>query len=270
MLQEIIKAWLIPPALNTILFVIGLVILRWHKTTGRLLIAVSVISLALVSTDYVASKLENSILAHPALVLEELPASKPLTIVVAGSSHHRRAIEYGHPTPTSVSLKRLHYTAYLHRKTGYPVLLTGGLMNENQIHADVLAQSLIEEFKTEVRWREIKSRSTDENAQFSAEILLPQKRNTILLVTHSYHMKRAVRSFEKVGFTVIPAPTVMPGKLGIDNWRYWVPGPTGLQRSTDVIYEYFGLARDWLTSAFAEQDDCNKPCANTTLSTTAG
>jgi len=115
-------------------------------------------------------------------------------------------------------------------------------MNENQIHADVLAQSLIEEFKTEVRWREIKSRSTDENAQFSAEILLPQKRNTILLVTHSYHMKRAVRSFEKVGFTVIPAPTVMPGKL----------------------------ARDWLTSAFAEQDDCNKPCANTTLSTTAG
>ncbi len=257
MLQEIIKAWVIPPALNCVLIIGGLLIARWHKTAGRLLIVFSIGSLILLSTDYIASALENSIQKHDELSVEDLPDNEPLTIVVAGSSHHERADEYGYPTPTSVSLERLHYASYLHRKTGYPVLITGGMTKKNQIHSEILAQSFLNEFKSNTRWRETKSRTTYENAKFSAEILFPLSRKKILLVTHSYHMNRTVKSFEKAGFTVIPAPTVLPRKVGIGDWRHWVPGALGLQRSANVIYEYIGLARDSLSHASpVKTSDC--------------
>ncbi len=244
MFQEIIKAFLMPPALNGVLVVAGLLLFRWHKKAGGVLMLLSVVCLLLLSTDYVASVFERSNQKYGALNLEELPNNEPLTIVVAGASHNGRTDEYGYPTPTAVSLVRLHYASFLHRKTGYPVVLTGGEMNENQIHSEILAHSFQNEFKTEARWLEKKSRSTYENAKYTAEILFPLGRKTILLVTHSYHMNRAARSFQQVGFTVIPAPTIISRKVGMGNWRHWVPGASGLQRSANVIYEYFGLVRD--------------------------
>ena len=263
MLQELVKAWLIPPALNGVLLIFGLLLLPWYKTIAKVLILTSVISMLLLSTDYVASALESSIEKYPALALDELPPSEALTIIVAGGSHHATAAEYGYPTPTSESIMRLHYASYLHRKTGYPVILTGGPTNENQIHSDIQAQSFFNEFKIKAQWRERKSRSTFENAKFSAEILFPLGRKKILLVTHSYHMPRAVKMFQQAGFEVIPAPTILSRKLGIDDWRYWVPGASGLQRSANVIYEYFGFARDALlpqTSGDAELCAGQVPC----------
>lgn len=263
MLQEIVKAGLIPPALNGVLLICGLLLLPWYKTVAKLLMLTSIVSLLLLSTDYVASALEGSIEKHPALALDELPRSEALTIVVAGGSHHGAADEYGYPTPTSESMMRLHYASYLHRKTGYPVMLTGGLMNENQIHSKILAESFLNEFKTRAQWLETKSRSTAENAKFGAEILLPLGRKKILLVTHSYHMQRAVKSFQQAGFEVIPAPTIISRTLGMGDWRYWVPGASGLQRSANVIYEYFGLARDAIlpqTSVAAELCTDQLPC----------
>lgn len=244
MLQEFIKAWLIPPALNGVLLIIGLLVLRWHKKVGRFLVMLSMVSLLLLSTDYIASELELSNQRYGVLNISELPDNQLLTIVVAGSSHNEIAREYGYSTPTAAALTRLHYASYLHRKTGYPVILTGGEMNRNQIHADVLARSFTDEFKTEAKWLETKSRSTAENAQYSAEILFPLGRHTIVLITHSYHMHRAVRSFSQAGFNVIPAPTINAGKLNIANWRHWVPNTSGLQRSANVLYEYLALIRD--------------------------
>lgn len=243
MFQELIKLWMIPPALNCLVVLAGLLILKRFKSTGRMLIGLSLLSLLLLSTDYIASILEMSIQEHPPLVLADLPREQSLTIVVAGASHHDRADEYGYSTPTSVSLVRLHYAATLHRLTGFPVVFTGGLMGQD-IHSEVLARSFSDEFKIDARWTETKSRSTDENAKYTAKILLPLGRKSILLVTHSYHMKRAVKSFRNAGFTVIPAPTMLSNKLDVKNWRHWTPGASGLQRSSNVFYEYFALVRD--------------------------
>lgn len=254
MLQELIKLWIIPPAVNCIVLLAGLLILNRLKSTGRVLIGVSLISLFLLSTDYIASALEVSIQEHPALVLADLPPEQLQTIVVAGASHHDRADEYGYSTPSSVSLVRLHYTANLHRQTGFPVMFTGGQMGQ-VIHSEVLARSFSDEYKIDAHWIETKSRSTDENAKYSAEILLPLGRKSVLLVTHSYHMKRAVKSFQNAGFVVTPAPTMLSHKLDINNWRYWIPGASGLQRSSNVVYEYFALVRDVIATALVTHPD---------------
>ena len=78
MLQELVKAWLIPPALNGVLLIFGLLLLPWYKTIAKVLILTSVISMLLLSTDYVASALESSIEKYPALALDELPPSEAL------------------------------------------------------------------------------------------------------------------------------------------------------------------------------------------------
>lgn len=65
---------------------------------------------------------------------------------------------------------------------------------------------------------ESRSRNTDENARFSAEILKPKPDETWLLVTSAYHMPRSMGLFRKAGFRVTAYP---------------------------VDYHTFGQGRDW-------------------------
>lgn len=51
---------------------------------------------------------------------------------------------------------------------------------------------------------EEKSRNTAENATFAKEVLKPKPGDRWLLVTSAFHMPRAVGSFRKAGFDVIP------------------------------------------------------------------
>jgi DUF218 domain len=53
---------------------------------------------------------------------------------------------------------------------------------------------------------ENRSRSTDENVRYTAEILRQKAIRKIVLVTDAVHIRRAQRTFEKSGLTVIPAP----------------------------------------------------------------
>lgn len=63
------------------------------------------------------------------------------------------------------------------------------------------------EFHVPVKWTEDTSRDTRENAYNSFSILRKVKVTHIALVTHAWHMPRAIREFEKAGFKVIPAST---------------------------------------------------------------
>jgi uncharacterized SAM-binding protein YcdF (DUF218 family) len=54
------------------------------------------------------------------------------------------------------------------------------------------------------------SRTTYENAKFTAEILKPQGINRIVLVTDAPHMLRSRLTFQKFGFTVIPVASSNP------------------------------------------------------------
>lgn len=74
------------------------------------------------------------------------------------------------------------------------------------------------------------SRTTDENAKFTAALLKPQNVQRILLVTDWPHMLRSVLTFRSFGFTVIPHPTDFPSTYQLR------------KRSFLILREYVGLA----------------------------
>ena len=76
--------------------------------------------------------------------------------------------------------------------------------SENE--AEISSRVAREVFQFEFKWTESESRDTQENASNSKQLLAQQGISKIALVTHSWHMPRSLKAFQKVGFEVIPAP----------------------------------------------------------------
>jgi uncharacterized SAM-binding protein YcdF (DUF218 family) len=90
------------------------------------------------------------------------------------------------------------------------------------------------------------SRTTRQNATFSAALLKARGINRILLVTSALHMPRAVALFSAQGLQVIPAPTDFeagqpppPGLLA------WLPDAMALDGSGRAIKEIVGKFVGW-------------------------
>jgi uncharacterized SAM-binding protein YcdF (DUF218 family) len=135
--------------------------------------------------------------------------SPPQAIVVLGARRYTEAPEYDYQdTVGPLGLERLRYAVFLQRKTGVPILVSGGAPGgERTSEAELMKAVLTDEFRTSVKWVEDRSRSTLENASYSQELLAAAKIRHVYLVTHAWHMRRAARAFESLGIQVTPAPT---------------------------------------------------------------
>lgn len=89
---------------------------------------------------------------------------------------------------------------------------------------------------------ETKSRNTDENARFSAEILRPTPDQNWLLVTSAFHMPRSMGLFRKAGFHVTAYPVDYRSFGDARDWSPWVFRLTELSLSDLAIHEWLGLA----------------------------
>lgn len=167
-------------------------------------------------------------------------------IVVLGSGLNIDAPEYGGDTVTDRSLIRARYGAVVARRSGLPVLVSGGTpRNAVRSEADVIGDLLEKEFGVPVRWREGDSLDTADNARFSAALLHPRGIRRIVLVTQAFHMPRARRLFEAAGFEVIPAPTELAGRSEHPRTLLdWLPRPRALMDSYYALHEWLGLL--WL------------------------
>ncbi|QQZ41430.1 YdcF family protein [Pseudomonas sp. SK3(2021)] len=193
-----------------------------------------------VMVEWGASALES----EPALTQSQWStlAEQADAIVVLGSGRERGDPAWGSDQPTGVGLERQRYAARLAKASGLPVLTSGGLhYGTPPTEAALMAESLLDDFDVKVRWQEGRSRTTWENAQFTAQVLEPQGVKRVVLVTQAWHMQRAVWSFEQAGFSVVPAPV---GFLGVDNARPlggWMPEFKSIWQSGQLLNEAVGL-----------------------------
>ena len=104
-----------------------------------------------------------------------------------------------------------------------------------------MTANLHEDFATGVRWQETMSQDTWQNAVNSATLLRRDGIVRIYLVTHAWHMPRALLAFRRAGFAVAAAPVQIDA--GPD-WRAddFLPNVRSWQESFWAIHELIGWA----------------------------
>jgi len=172
-------------------------------------------------------------------------AKKPVAIVVLGGGTEPFAPEYGVSSLHALSLERLRYGVWLAGQTGAPIAFSGGVgwaQGEATPEAKVAARIAAEEFARPIKWLEDQSRDTRENASRTAALLKPAGIQHIVLVTHGWHMPRALRAFvEAAG----PAVKVEPAPMGLARRQIrpaldWMPSSRGFTEMRQVLREWLG------------------------------
>jgi uncharacterized SAM-binding protein YcdF (DUF218 family) len=232
--KKALTALVLPPTGPLLLALIGLAIERAHPRLGRSLAWSGVVALAALSLPAISGALQRVLNESPALDFTQ--ANRAQAIVVLGGGIRRAAPEYAGDTLGRLSLERVRYGALVARRTGLPVLVTGGVVYRGVPEAVLMKKSLEQEFGVRVRWVEARSRNTHENAVESAAILKAAGIQRVILIAHSFDMPRARAEFAAAGLDVTPAPTGIP--VGIrDSWLELLPSVGALQGSYYALYE---------------------------------
>lgn len=238
-ITNFVSAFLLPP-LN-LLLVAALGLWLWHKRPfiARVLLTSSFALLWLFSTPYIAEGLLHQLEGEPCVTDTKKPLADAIVVLGGGTYFH--APEYDGDTVSHYTLERLRFAAKLHRELKKPVLVTGGKpLGNNLSEAEQMKQVLEQEFNVPVRWVEGESDNTLENAQSSYTMLKAEGINRIYLVTHAWHMPRAVQVFQKAGFQIIPAPTVYTTRYQTGLLTF-VPNAVALRDSRIFFHELIGM-----------------------------
>ena len=241
-LKALIKSLLLPPFGPLLLMVLGLFFLSRARRLGVTMIVVGIALLTALSLPVTALLLRGGVEIHPPITAAQLSQADAKAIVILGGGRYEDALEYGEGDTVSRStLVRLRYGARLHRRSGLPVLVTGGRPWDSAVsEAALMAEALREDFRVAPRWLEERSRNTFENAQLSAEILQGEGIHRIVLVTHAVHMARAATAFERAGLTVLAAPTLFANDPAEAEWRDFLPSAHALWESRSALHEWLG------------------------------
>jgi uncharacterized SAM-binding protein YcdF (DUF218 family) len=211
----------------------------WHRL-GRGLCWTGLVALLLCGMPAVSGSLLASL--ESGYPTRPPPDHPPQAIVVLGGDVIRAADDPLGARPGLLTLDRLRTAAELHRRTGLPILVTGGSTQPRTAPvAEVMQQSLKEDFEAPAEWVEPKSSDTWENARFSAAILKPLGITSVYVVTHAWHMRRAMLAFRGTGLTVTAAPTAPDEALG-PGWFDFVPRASGWQTGYYAAHEWIGYA----------------------------
>ncbi len=238
LLKRVAKTLLLPPAGLLLLAGLGawLVLRRGASSAARragwTCILASLVTLWMLSVPVVSESLSRAVEHYPALDVTR-PAGAQ-AIVILGGGAARIAPEYQGPAAGSELLERVSYGAYVARRTGLPLLISGG-----PLEALAMRATLERDFGIEPRWVIGDSHDTFTDAQLASRLLLPAGVRRILLVTSSRHEWRAAHEFMSSGFEVVPAPLhvwVSHRHVVSD----YLPDPDALKESTEAMNEALG------------------------------
>lgn len=210
---------------------------RWGRVVaGAALAALLLLGLPLTSGILMAS-LDPGPMAPPAL---------PAQAIVILSGDVMRLADPDVLDPGPLTLDRLRAGAALQRRTGLPILVSGGRMPPARMPlAEMMANSLAEDFRLRVRWQEGRSRNTWENAAMTAALLRDAGVERVLLVTHAWHMRRSLLAFRHSGLEVTAAP-VRPVLWPEVTLSELIPRASAWQATNHALHEWIGLAYYWI------------------------
>ena len=252
--KPVITALLLPPVPLLILVLVGTRLVLSRRGLGWLLVLCATTLLWLTACNGFAEFLVRSVARPPpalsAAQLDQLRAdakASPGTtaIVVLGGGRELLAPEVGSADLRPRSLERLRYGIWLHRETGLPVAFSGGVgwgAASGPAEAEVAERMAAREFGVPLKWIESESRDTRENARRSVALLERNGVKRIVLVTHGWHMLRALGEFQTAAagkIEIVPAPMAM-ARLAHGRLIDWLPTPEGFANVHNLLREALG------------------------------
>ncbi|MBB2493652.1 YdcF family protein [Aquipseudomonas ullengensis] len=244
-LRFFLKQLILPPGGFFLLILLAWLCWSRRPSLAALCLLLGLGGLWLMSLPVVVEQAARWLEREPALVEAQWPqlAQRAEVIVVIGSGREEADPAWGSDQPSATALERLRYAARLHRASGLPLMMSGGLhYDQPPSEAAMMAEVLQRDFSVPTRWQEERSRTTWENAEYSAALLREQGIRRVVLVTQAAHMPRALWCFERQGLDVVAAPL---GFLGVANARPlggWLPEGKALWQSTRLLNEALGQA----------------------------
>lgn len=253
-----LTALILPPVPLLLLALAGARLLasrrRWG--TGWALVLVAVAGLWFSACAGTGQALERWALRVPAPLgdvridaLRTTAAARKPVVVVLGGGREALAPEYAEAHLSPRSMQRLHYGLWLARRLNAPVMFSGGTglsQTPGPAEADIAARITERDYGRRLRWTERESRDTRENATASLNLLAGQGLTDVVLVTHGWHMPRAVRAFEDAArqrglpLQIVPAPVGLARNLErpvLD----WLPSAEGFGQVRQALRELVGL-----------------------------
>ncbi len=254
--KPVLSSLLLPPVPLLLLTLLGARMILWRRGWGWLLVLTATAGIWLSACSAVGEWLQSALLSPPpALTTERIAALRggmmprpAMAIVVLGGGRESSAPEYGVASLSPLSLERLRFGIWLGRQTGAPLMFSGGLGHAAQpgaSEAEVAAEIAAREFGRPLRWVESRSRDTRENAQFAATLLREHNIEQVVVVTHGWHMARALRAFRDVSarlgatWQIVPAPMGLATRIERPTLR-WVPSSEGFLLVRAVLREEVG------------------------------
>jgi uncharacterized SAM-binding protein YcdF (DUF218 family) len=174
-----------------------------------------------------------------------LPAANADAIVVLAAGTARRDASQPEDEPRESTYLRCAYASWLYQHwRALPVVASGGAMEQaGPSHAAVMAKVLAEQgVPPAMIWLEDRSRSTYENAVYSAGLLRAKGIRRIALVTEAQHMLRAEACFRRQGMEVLPAPCCYRTLQFHGHWTWFFPDARAIAYNEDNAHEWAGLA----------------------------
>jgi uncharacterized SAM-binding protein YcdF (DUF218 family) len=160
-------------------------------------------------------------------------------VILGGGSVSRN----GHQSLSSDGMVRVVEGYILHKQTGFPVILSGGKVYNDQgplSESEIAKERLIQMgMRPEYIKIEPESRNTFENASKVNELYAPE---SIVLVTAAYHMKRSVAAFQSQGIDVQPYPVNFKTEERKSRFLDFLPSMGSLNNSYYAFHEYIGMA----------------------------
>jgi len=252
-----VAALLLPPVP-----LLGLLLLAWwwqrrRPALSTLLLMVSVLALWFSQCQVTGALLERQLTPMPSLSTQRLAELRRGTsdgktaVVVLGGGARALVSEYGESRLENPSMERLHYGLWLARQVQAPVLFSGGnswAQPGAPGEATIAARIASRDYGRNLRWVESESKDTRGNARLSLQLLQQDGITQVLLVTHGWHMRRALRAFDeeaqRIGMAVrlVPAPMGLVADHRLSVMQRWLPSSEGNQRVRQALREWIGLA----------------------------
>ncbi|WP_174874476.1 YdcF family protein [Vogesella oryzae] len=236
LLHQLLGALLLPPFTYLLPIVAGLCLLRSRPRLARALLWGSALLAWLLSLPVTAMQLNGWLERYPPADLAQVQQTQAIVVLSGGK---KPAPEYAANVLSADSAGRVRYAAWLVRRSGLPLLLSGGAPLGGEPEARVMARTLQEDYALPPRWVEDQSNTTLQNAQLSARLLRQAGITRVTLVTQAWHMRRALPFFRQQGLQVLPAPTGFTRYDG-DGVLNWIPQGRALQENHQALRELLG------------------------------